>query len=398
MCETNSFLDNVTLAMNENAMDVLNSSCGNLTQDDVTVGNSSRGNLTQDDVTVGNSSRAGGNWRSYGSYQKFSCGYCDTACIYSAIETLFIIGIVANMFVITRVIRDRNLHDPTFVAIAALAIADLLFLTLNLTTSFERVILSVTCSSPVIISSPYYILKSIFWFSANTHVALLAVLRYITLAYPLRANAYLTIKKVIISSIVVWIIGMIITGSLTALINAKIILAGRSQEFLLYLWLSVYFLPLVITCVLHILKICMVKGSISFTTTDATRKSIQRMSKIVVVVIVMAAVLPLPRLIHKCLKLAGRDVYPPSDFRTHFGEIADCLFLINNFINPFIYGFMSEKFRGSLKSMFSWLPGVNEDSIVTSDTPLSSRKMNYNLGEMPRKYSYADSLDSVNGV
>ncbi|XP_060585689.1 melanocyte-stimulating hormone receptor-like [Ruditapes philippinarum] len=383
MCETNGVLDNVTLARRENPVDVLNSSCGNITQDGGHAGNISRG---------------GGNRRSYASYQKFSCGYCDTACIYSAIETLFIIGIVANVFVITRVIRDRKLHDPTFVAIAALAIADLLFLTLNLTTSFERVILSVTCSSPVIISSPYYILKSIFWFSANTHVALLAVLRYITLAYPLRTNAFLTIKKVIISSVVVWMIGIIITGSLTTLIGARIILAGRSQEFLLFLWLSVYFLPLIITCVLHILKIFLVKGSITVTTTESTRMSIQRMSKIVVVVIVMAAVLPLPRLIHKCLKLAGRDVYPPSDFRTHFGEIADCLFLINNFINPFIYGFLSEKFRGSLKAMFSCLPGVNEDSIVTSDTPLSSRKMNYNLGEMPRKYSYADSLDSVNGV
>lgn len=369
MCDRGRILDNLTFAT-----DLSNSSCGN-------------------------STRGGGYGRKgYRGYQKFSCGYCDTACVYSAIETLFVIGIIANIFVIARVIRDRKLHDSTFVAIAALAIADLLFLTLNLTTSFERVILSVTCSSPVIISSPYYILKSICWFSANSHIALLAVLRYITLAHPLRANAYLTVKKVILSSVFVWIIGVLLTGTLTALINARIILAGKSQEFLLYLWLTVYFLPLVITSVLHILKIFMVKSSIAATTTEATRMSIQRMSRIVVVVIVMAAVLPLPRLIHKCLKLAGRDVYPPGNFRTHFGEIADCLFLINNFINPFIYGFMSKKFRQSLISMFSCCPGVDEDSVATTDTPLSARKMKYNLEEMPRKYSYADSLDSVDGV
>ncbi|XP_045177658.2 melanocyte-stimulating hormone receptor-like [Mercenaria mercenaria] len=373
MCEINHF-DTASAAVRENVTDLYNSTCGNSTR--------------------GGSGRGG---RSYG-YQKFSCGYCDTKCVYSGVQTVFIIGIIANFFVIARVIRDKRLRDSTFVAIAALAVADLLFLTLNLSTAFERVILSVTCSSPKVISKPYYILKSIFWFSANTHVALLAILRYITLAYPLRANAFLSPKKVIFSSLLVWVLGFVITGTLTGLITVRLILPGRSQEFLIFLWISVYLLPLIVTCVLHILKICLVKRAVTETATESTRKSIQRMSKIVIVVIIMAAVLPLPRLINKCMKLAGRDVFPSSDFKTHFGEIADILFLANNSINPFIYGFLSDKFRRSLKQMFSCIPGVNDDSVATTDTPLSVRKQNYVLEPMPRKYSYADSLDSVERV
>lgn len=339
---------------------------------------------------------SGRSVRRYG-YQTFSCGFCDTKCVYSAIQIGFIFGIVANFFVIYRVARDRRLRDSTFVAIAALAIADLLFLTLNLSPAFERVILSVTCSPPKVISKPYYIMKSIFWFSANSHVALLAVLRYITLAYPLRANAYLSPKKVILSSVSVWVLGSILMGALSGLISGGIILAGRSQEFLAFLWLTVYLLPLIVTSVLHILKICLVKRAMTETATESTRRSIQRMSKIVVIVIVMAAVLPLPRLINKCLKLAGRNTYPSKEFKTHSVEIGDLLFLINNFINPFIYGFMSDKFRASLREMFPCRTAANEDSVTTTDTPLSLKRQNFNLESMPRKYSI-DSLDSLDKV
>lgn len=338
----------------------------------------------------------GGSIRRYG-YQTFSCGFCDTKCIYSAIQMGFIFGIIANMFVIWRVARDKHLRDYTFVAIAALALADLLFLATNLSTAFERVVLSVTCAPPVVISTPYYVLKSIFWFSANSHIALLAVLRYITLAHPLRANAYLSPTKVIISSVCVWILGSVLMGTLSGLITARLILAGRSEEFLAILWIIVYLLPLIVTCVLHILKICLVKRAVTETTTESTRKSIQRMSKIVIVVIVMAAVLPLPRLINKCMKLAGRDTFPSKQFRTHFGEIADLLFLVNNFINPLIYGFMSDRFRKSLMDTFSCSTGSQDDSVATSDTPLPVRKQNINLNNMPRKYSM-DSLDSLDNV
>lgn len=343
-----------------------------------------------DDVTKGTGS---GHILRYG-YQRFSCGYCDARCVYSAIEILFVIGIIANIIVIIRVIRDRKLHDPTFVAIAALAVADMLFLALNLTTAIERVILAITCTPPILISKPYYVLKSIFWIGANSHVALLAVLRYMTLAYPLRSNAYLSPKKVIVFSVCVWILGIVLMGTLSLLINIGLILPGRSEEFVIIQWITVYLLPLIVTTVLHILKICLVKRSTKQTATKATRKSIERMSKIVIVVIVMGALLPLPRLISKCLKIAGPNAYPSREFRTHVEGVSQLLFLINNFINPFIYGFLSQKFRQSIKVMFSCFHGQNEDSVATTDTPLSARKRNINLQSMPRKYS-VDSLGSI---
>ncbi|KAL4217113.1 Somatostatin receptor type 5 [Mactra antiquata] len=343
------------------------------------------------------SGASGGGRRGLSIYRKISCGYCDANCVYSAIETLFIIGVLANIIVITRVARDRKLRDPTFVAIATLAFADLLFILLNLGLSFETVILTVTCSKPVILSIPYYVLKSIFWFTANAHVAFLAVLRYLTIAYPIRTNAHLTNCKVIVSSVLVWIVGTVFTMTLTGLSSAGIIFPGKSRLFLLLLWIFVYLLPLIITCVLHAVKIFRVKRSTRESATESTRKSIQRMSRIVIIVIIMAAVLPVPRLIGKCLNLAGPDAYPSDTFKTHFVHIADIIFLINHTINPFIYGFMSVRFRQSVRDMFSWCkkPAQNEDSAGTSDTPLSVRKQNYSLETMQTRNGSVDSIDDI---
>lgn len=330
-----------------------------------------------------------------GSYGvKISCGYCDTTCVYGAIESVFLLGVFANILVIFRVAKDKNLHDPTFVAIAALALADMLFLILNLTTSFETVILTITCTSPKIISTPFYALKSILWFSANAHVALLAVLRYVMMAYPLRSNVFLSVKRVILFSVGVWILGIVLMGAFSALIAAGIVVAAKSQEFLLILWITVYLIPLLVTVILHLVKLFIVKQTTKESATESTRKSIQRMSRIVVAVIVMAAVLPLPRLVNSCLKLSGANAYPSPEFKTHYGAIADLLFLINNFVNPFIYGFLSIKFRQSVRRMFNCEVTEDEYSAETMDTPLSVRRQNIGMGEYPRKKSSFDSLDS----
>lgn len=338
----------------------------------------------------------GGGGRRYGV--KISCGYCDTNCIYKAIEILFIIGVMANIIVIMRIIRDRKLRDPTFVAIAALAVADLLFLSLNLTLSFESVILTITCGTPVVISTPYYLLKSIFWFGANAHVAFLAVLRYLSIAYPIRASVHLTNAKVIISSIVIWVIGVFVMGTLTGFIAAGMVLPGRSREFLVILWIFVYLLPLIVTCILHALKIFRVRSSTRQSATEATRKSIQRMSRIVILVIVMATILPIPRLVSKCLNIAGRDAYPSASFKTHFVNIANIIFLMNHTVNPFIYGFMSVRFRQSVKDMFASCrpPKAAEDSAATSDTPLSVRKQNFSMEAVQSgKAGSVDSFESL---
>lgn len=291
--------------------------------------------------------------KNFGGNSSYSCGYCNEKCMYSAVELAFIIGVLANVLVIGRVIKDRKLRDPTFIGIAALAAADLFFLTLNLTVSFETVIVTYTCTRPKIVSRPFYIMNSMSWFAANSHVALLAVIRYISLAHPVAASVLLRPLRVVLLSVGVWILGMILLGTLAGLITLRIIIPGSSREFVIIWWITVYLLPLIVTTLLHILKICMIKRSIRVSSAKSTnRKLVQRMSTIVFMVIFMAAVLPLPRLVYNCLRVVGDSAFPSKQFKIHLQGISHLLFLINHFINPFMYAFLSKKFRQSLKIAF----------------------------------------------
>lgn len=320
------------------------------------------------------------NVRSFEGRRGYSCGYCNEKCFYSAIEIGFIIGVLANLVVITRVIRDRKLRDPTFIGIAALAVADLLFLTLNLTVSFETVIITYTCAAPRIISRPFYIMNSMTWFAANSHVALLAVIRYLSLAHPFRATVFLRPVRVILLSVGVWVLGIILLGSLAVLITLGIIIPGTSGEFVVIWWITVYLMPLIVTVVLHVLKICLVKQSVRISSSkSANRKLVQRMSTVVIMVIVMAAVLPLPRLVYNCLRVVGNSAFPSKQFKLHLRGISHMVYLINHFVNPFMYAFLSKKFRNSLKEAYCCDIINKVESCETTESQMSSTRRQTSL-------------------
>ena len=334
--------------------------------------------------------------------RKRACGYCDITCVYNSIEMGFVIGIIANLIVIIRVARDKKLRDPTFAAIACLAVADAIFLTVNVTRSFDDVITTMTCNFPSgLISRPFYITQSMTWFAANAHVALMAILRYITIAYPLKSVLILTVKRVVMSSVCVWCLGIVLIGILAVLITYKIMLPGKSQEFIIILWTIVYLMPVCVTTILHLKKMCVVKKTTRDSATESTKRSVRRMSRIVVMVIIFATILPLPRLVGKILKVA-RVKFPTQEFATHYEGIADLLFLINHFINPFMYGFLSKRFRNSIKDMLWFIKfSVSESgSTDTSETPVSSRRQHISMEQLPgaRKSSSSSSISSVSSV
>lgn len=334
-------------------------------------------------------------------YGPLACGYCDATCIYNAVEICLFIGVIANALVIIRIVRDKKLRDPTFIGIAALAVPDMLYLILNLTLSFEIVIISFTCQPPRVISRPWYILNSMIWFSANSHVAFLAVLRYLTIAYPIKSSIYLRPKRVILLSVGVWILGIILMGTLAGLITLKIVLPGATGEFIIIWWITVYLIPLIVTTILHILKICRVKKVSKDTATERTRRSYNRMAKIVPLVIIMATVLPLPKLIFNCIRATGNDgndVFPSQTFKIHFKGISQIVYLINHLINPFIYGFLSKKFRKGFKEMlfcFKFKHNVRKVTSVSTIAQTPKRNRLSSTETIPRSVSSISSYDST---
>lgn len=333
--------------------------------------------------------------------KQLPCGYCDANCVYNAIEIAFIIGVVANALVVIRVIRDRKLRDPTFIGIAALALPDLLFLSHNLIISFETVIVTFTCRPTTIVSRPWYIMNSVTWFSANSHVALLAIIRYITIAYPIKSTMYLTTKRVLLMSVGVWVIGIILLGNLAVLISLKIIKPGTSGEFIIIWWITVYLIPLIVTTILHLLKIFIVKKATKDSATRSTRRSIKRMGRIVPLVIVMATVLPLPKLVYNCIRSTGNDgndIFPSRTFKMHFKCFSHLVYMINHFINPFIYGFLSKKFRNSLKDMLPCIYKKSNKTPTLPQSPFACRRQRISSTEtISRNLSSISSISSIEG-
>ena len=329
--------------------------------------------LPPDCVGVGRGAkRPGGPRRS----QTLTCGTCTGSCVFMAIEMCLIIGILVNILVIIRVIKDRKLRSNTFVGIACLALADSLFLALNLTFTYEIVIRTLMCTLPrQLKGTAFAYLKGVAWFGANGHVALMAIIRYIILVYPIKSQAFLTTKRVLLSSAGVWTLALLVRGIFTLIVKLTGEKPRESVIIYLSMWIITYLLPLVVTTSLHITKIKMVKKTSYHSENSLVRKSIARMSKMIIVIIICAAVLPLPMLVFGTLGAIESVEYPSRNFKSIFRSIAHLLFLLNNCVNPLIYAFMSKPFRMSILRMLGKeVSEAGDSSSGTASTPISKRR------------------------
>lgn len=283
------------------------------------------------------------------------CGMCDTICIYSATELIFVIGIIANFLVVFRVIVDKKLRKPTFVAVAQLALAEGLFLLFQTVLNVEYILFSILCHVRGEAWTYVNGILAMFWFNAAFHVTLLAAMRYIILAYPFKQLNLLTNKRIIIASLFIWIVSFFIFGSI--MLRNK--LSTRSEQDQLYIkaitWFLTYFTPIVLTTVLHFVKISVVRKSadiqIDITPHTELRKSSMRMVKIIAIVIIAGALLPLPRFVLVILQEISEVRITNITLRRHLRGVSGLLFLLNYSINPFIYSLSSETFRESLRRM-----------------------------------------------
>ena len=319
------------------------------------------------------------------------CGYCDVQCIYTAVRLVFIIGVLVNILMVSRVIRDKKLRTPTFIALASLAISDALFLLFNIVIGVEFIFTRTTCNTRDRTFFNYLPgLLAMFWFSASFHVTFLAAMRYIVLAHPLKALVLLTKKRMIIMSVLIWVVAVLTFGTimLTNRIRDKPMQGASTGQrrakrdyIKIITWFLTYFMPIVITSLLHFVKILVLKRNsakqtqIQANVLDGRRRhSSRRMARVIILIIIAGVILPLPTLILEMLKDVSDIDIKDVTLRSHLRGIAKTLFLLSFSINPFIYSFGSKTFRNSLRRMTLSKKSLNARSIEqnTRTTPVGT--------------------------
>ena len=301
------------------------------------------------------------------------CGYCDVHCIYCAIECIFTVGIIANAVVVLRVARDRKLRNPTFVSIAACAAADMCLLILDFAVSYEAVILAITCTYPSRLRNKIYRAATVVArFSAYGHLTLLAIVRYVILVYPIKAKIYLTTRRVFLFSGLIWALGVLSSTS-TGIISFIFNIPRRnSQEHQLAFWTTMYLAPVTTTVTLHLVKIYKIGRATTVTTNEQATRRVKAMSRMVLVVIFVATVLPFLFFLDRLLQTFGDDIYGSSAVSIHIGYISRLLVLSNHSINPVMYGFVSNAFRMSLKKMLGLNRNVANGPSNSNETPIAT--------------------------
>ncbi|KAL3854715.1 hypothetical protein ACJMK2_013973 [Sinanodonta woodiana] len=276
----------------------------------------------------------------------------NTHCMFQYVTIALIFGTAANIAVVVVVLKDRQMHKSTFVVIAALAIPDGIFILANIIVSIFSIITDKQCRGFGSIQNVVDPIMGVIWFSSSFHITFIAVLRYLLLTHPLKADAWLSPKRIIIISGLIWMAGGVVM-TLLSLAN-KLGLSGQStlETVLLLTWTILYLIPLIVTIVLHVMKIRRVRSSVKYsgTGTLARQKSVVRMTKVIIVVVILFGVLPLPKLLLTILFAFG-NLEMERRKRMILQDVAQFIFMTSNVINPILYAFMSPQFRKRFKRL-----------------------------------------------
>ncbi|XP_062569914.1 melanocortin receptor 5-like [Saccostrea cucullata] len=276
------------------------------------------------------------------------------------VATLILItGVIGNSFTIMLVIVKRNLHTPTYTAIACLGIADLL-------ASCSRFVLHLNQYFDFLNSmeiTVYGIITLFFLHAANFHVVLFAYLRCKLISSPLHSIG-ITCRKVLKISIVIWIAGGVVTSAYGTIMILEIKSIVSLEDSLLteiIFWSYTYFLPLFLIVYFHVRKIRTMKQHKSETTrTPRYTHMSKSMSFMFIIIIAIFVISTTPSYVHVIIQyicwkenyhsITGICMHYPFSLSYSISYI--CV-MLNNCINPIIYFMFSPPVRKFLNRCLS---------------------------------------------
>ncbi|XP_061863231.1 tubulin beta-3 chain [Colius striatus] len=265
--------------------------------------------------------------------------------------TLGLVSLVENLLVVAAILKNRNLHSPTYYFICCLAVSDMLVSISNLAEMLvmllmEHGLLVFRASTIHHMDAAIDVLICSSVVSSLSFLGIIAVDRYITIFYALRYHSIMTLQRAVVAMVSVW---------LASTISSVMFITCYQNNTIILFLISFFLFMLVLMLVLYIHMFAMARHHLHSISSQQKQPSIHRSSSLkgaVTLTILLGVFLVCwgPFFFHLILIITC----PTNPFCTCFFSYFN-LFLIliicNSVIDPLIYAFRSQELRQTLREV-----------------------------------------------
>ncbi|XP_041339831.1 tubulin beta-3 chain [Pyrgilauda ruficollis] len=269
---------------------------------------------------------------------------------------LGLVSLVENLLVVAAILKNRNLHSPTYYFICCLAVSDMLVSISNLAEMLFMLLLEhgVLVMRPSIVRHMDSVIDTLICSSVVSSLSFLGVIavdRYITIFYALRYHSIMTLQRAVVTMASVWLASTVS--------SAVLITYYRSNTVLLCL-IGFFLFMLVLMLVLYIHMFALARHHLHSISSQQKPPTAHRGGSLkgAVTLTILLGVFFIcwgPFFFHLILIVTC----PTNPFCTCFFSYFN-LFLIliicNSVIDPLIYAFRSQELRRTLREVVtcSW--------------------------------------------
>ncbi|XP_074895415.1 tubulin beta-3 chain [Buteo buteo] len=273
--------------------------------------------------------------------------------------TLGLVSLVENLLVVAAILKNRNLHSPTYYFICCLAVSDMLVSVSNLAETLfmllmEHGVLVVHTSIVRHMDNVIDMLICSSVVSSLSFLGVIAVDRYITIFYALRYHSIMTLQRAVVTMAAIW---------LTSTVSSTVFITYCHNNAILLCLIGFFFFMLVLMLVLYIHMFALARHHLRSISRQQKQPTVYHDSSLkgAVTLTILLGVFFIcwgPFFFHLILIVTC----PTNPFCTCFFSYFN-LFLIliicNSVIDPLIYAFRSQELRQTLREVVrcSWMDG-----------------------------------------
>ncbi|XP_027540708.1 tubulin beta-3 chain [Neopelma chrysocephalum] len=281
-----------------------------------------------------------------------SSGWCQGLDIPNELFlALGLVSLVENLLVVAAILKNRNLHSPTYYFICCLAVSDMLVSISNLAEMLFMLLLEhgVLVMRPSIVRHMDNVIDMLICSSVVSSLSFLGVIavdRYITIFYALRYHSIMTLQRAVVTMASIW---------LASTVSSTVLITYYHSNTILLCLISFFLFMLILMLVLYIHMFALARHhlhSISSQQKPPTAHHGGSLKGAVTLTILLGVFFICwgPFFFHLILIVTC----PTNPFCTCFFSYFN-LFLIliicNSVIDPLIYAFRSQELRRTLREV-----------------------------------------------